>query len=95
MPRTFLEALIESGPPRERTRRASVMPLSIVLHAGGLSALLVLPLLAQEGLPVVPAPAPPPMVPYVHVVTPRPPREAAVTRWPTGRSYRAAGRAGW
>jgi protein TonB len=92
MPRAFLESLIESGARRKRARRASVMPLSIVLHAGALSALLVLPLLAQEGLPPVPAPPTTgPIVPYVHVVTPRRPRPASPPR-ATGTRAPAAAR---
>jgi protein TonB len=77
MPRVFLEYLIESAPSRRDVRRASVMPLSLALHAGGLSGLLVLPLLATDALPAVPATRMSHSVPYVQVAPPRAPRRPA------------------
>ena len=55
MAHDLLEDVLRTSDPGGRARRRSLMPLSIALHAGAITALLLLPLLAAND--VIPGPA--------------------------------------
>ena len=85
MLRTFLEDLLESGPPRRRKGRALTLPVSIAVHVLILGAVVLVPYLRYNELPepamgtvhaffVEPAQGPPP---------PPPPPAAAPKRAPS------------
>ncbi len=77
-PRLF-EDLLGSARVRPRTRSARTLPISVLLHAAALAAVVVLPLLAQEPLPPL-APGVVTGVKPPQIVVVKPPPAAAASQ---------------